>query len=695
MVVGICVAIASFSLIIWLRRRDSLAYLFFCLTAFAAAFFAVTDLIYFNSESVNELLEAIRWANLAVYGILIGLIWFLYFYFSTARLWLAWTITSLWTILIILNFLSPYTMIYTEVYDLEKVLLPWGEHFFRISGSRNILSYFADVLSVFILIYFADTSIRLWKKREKNRALIIGGSTIIFIAAAGIHTPLVDMGVFPPPYLITFAYLFIVLAMAFEISYSVIRSSQLAREVATNEQRWRHLLENVQLFVVGLDLLGRINYVNPYFREQSAYKEEDIIGKVWSDYLIPDQNNAEIGHKFERLLKEDNLPFFENEIVFQNGEKRLVSWSNVRLYNSKGDVEGSLSIGSDITDQHRAFEEIKQLKNRLQQENIYLKQEIRLEKDHREIVAQSDEIKYALSRVEQVAPTDMNVLIEGETGVGKELFARAIHQDSNRKNQPLIKINCAAIPANLLESELFGYEKGAFTGAIKRRPGRFEIAHKSTLFLDEIGEIPPEIQPKLLRVLEEGAFERLGGNHTIKVDVRVIAATNRVLKDDVASGRFREDLYYRVSSFPISIPPLRKRADDIPLLIELFVEQFSREMGKKINKIPKPIMDKLTEYKWPGNVRELRNVIERAVLATQGDTLDLSEVLPSKTSQKLDEKDKDFVSLEEIERNYIVRVLDACQGRIEGEKGAAKILRMHPNTLRNRMIKLDISRPYK
>jgi PAS domain S-box-containing protein len=695
MAAAVCLTIALFSLLIWIRKKDSLAYLFFTITALGATFFAITDLSYFSSVSVDGHVTALIWANSAVYFILTGLIWFLYFYFGSARLWLAWVITVVWTLLFILNFFSPYSMIYSQIYGLDKVLLPWGGYFYQLTGERNLLSYLADFFSIVILIYCIDASYRLWKKGKKKKVVAIGGSTIFFMTAAGIHTPLVDMGFLPPPYLITYAYLFIVLAMAFEISYSVIRSSQLAKEVMANEQRWRHLLENVQLFVVGLDLVGQVNYINPHFIKQSGYNKEDVIGKNWIDDFIPDKNKETINQNFQKFLKENHLPFFENDILFHDGQIRMVNWSNVRLFNSDGVVEGTLSIGSDVTDQKIAFEEIKQLKNRLQQENIYLKQEIHLKKEHPEIVARSDEIKYALSRVEQVAPTDMNVLIEGETGVGKELFARAIHQDSKRKNQPLIKINCAAIPTNLLESELFGYEKGAFTGAIKRRPGRFEIAHKSTLFLDEIGEIPPEIQPKLLRVIEEGAFERLGGNNTINVDVRIIAATNRILKKDVASGRFREDLYYRVSTFPISVPPLRKRADDIPLLIEIFVEQFSHEMGKKIIQIPKPIMDKLVDHDWPGNVRELRNVIERAVLATHGDTLDLSEILPSKTSQKLDEKDIDFVSLEEIERNYIIRVLDACQGRIEGEKGAAKILKMHPNTLRNRMIKLGISRPSK
>jgi transcriptional regulator with GAF, ATPase, and Fis domain len=297
-------------------------------------------------------------------------------------------------------------------------------------------------------------------------------------------------------------------------------------------------------------------------------------------------------------------------------------------------------------------------------------------------------LQYVLVKVKEVAPTETTVLIEGETGVGKELFARAIHQNSLRQNRPLVKVNCAALPANLIESELFGHEKGAFTGASTTRKGRFELADGGTLFLDEISELPLELQPKLLRVLQEQAFERLGGHHTISVDVRIIAATNKNVTQEMEAGRFREDLYHRLYVYPLSVPPLRQRKSDIPLLVQTFVAQFANTMGKQIDTIPQSTMDAFVKYAWPGNVRELQNVIERAVITTQGSRLRLAEKLHvreerSSTSSKL-------LSLEEVERKHILEVLDACKWRISGEQGAAVILGLHPNTLRFRMQKLGI-----
>jgi len=372
----------------------------------------------------------------------------------------------------------------------------------------------------------------------------------------------------------------------------------------------------------------------------------------------------------------------------------------VQLNDRDDHITGVISIGADITEQVQsstvlevAYAEVQELKDRLEEENIYLQEEIFLDHNYKSIIGKSDALKYALARVDQVAKTNMTVLIEGETGVGKELIARAVHQESLRKDRPLVKINCAAIPANLIESELFGHIKGAFTGADRDRKGRFELADRSTIFLDEIGELPLELQPKLLRVLEEGEFERLGSNQTKKVDVRIIVATNRILKDEIEAGRFREDLYYRLFVFPISIPPLRQRKDDIPYLVEFFVDKYSRKLGKSIAKIPKQTLDALAEYSWQGNIRELSNVIERAVMATKGTKLQISERLKDTAETAINDTDTQRLSLEEMEKNYITEILQEYNWRIEGESGAAKILDMHPNTLRNRMRKLGIQRP--
>jgi transcriptional regulator with GAF, ATPase, and Fis domain len=335
---------------------------------------------------------------------------------------------------------------------------------------------------------------------------------------------------------------------------------------------------------------------------------------------------------------------------------------------------------------HKALSEIKQLKNRLQKENIYLKEEIQLEHQHVEIIGKSNAIRQVLGQAEQVAVTGATVLISGETGTGKELLAKEIHKMSPRKDSPLVKVNCAALPATLVENELFGREKGAYTGALSKQMGRFELADGASIFLDEIGELPLELQTKLLRVLQDGQFERLGGIRTISVDVRIIAATNRDLEKAVQTGRFRQDLYYRLNVFPIKVPPLRKRPDDIPELLWSFVREFGEKMGKKIDRISQRRLEALMHYRWPGNVRELRNLVERAMILSNGKSLQLE--LPKQKSKKTDR----ILTLSDAQRQHIVNVLEMTGWRVSGEKGAADILDINPKTLESRMKKLGITR---
>ncbi|CAB5080378.1 Formate hydrogenlyase transcriptional activator [Olavius algarvensis associated proteobacterium Delta 3] len=339
---------------------------------------------------------------------------------------------------------------------------------------------------------------------------------------------------------------------------------------------------------------------------------------------------------------------------------------------------------------HKAFAEIKALQQRLQAENLYLREEIKGEHNFDGIIGQSDVLKSVLFRVEQVAPSDTTVLILGETGVGKELLARAIHQVSPRSDRPMVKVSCATLPANLIESELFGHEKGAYSGAEAKRVGRFEVAHGGTLFLDEIGELPLELQTKLLRVLQDGEFERLGSSQTSRVDVRVIAATNRDMEKDLRSGRFRKDLYYRLHVFPITVPPLRDRREDIPLLVRAFVERFARKSGKTIDTVPPEAQEALERYPWPGNVRELQNVIERAVINTRGSSLRLMDTLA--VPEALGMGSPRPRTLAESEAECIVRALEATHWKIEGEDGAAKALGVPASTLRHRMKKHGIHR---
>jgi transcriptional regulator with GAF, ATPase, and Fis domain len=331
-----------------------------------------------------------------------------------------------------------------------------------------------------------------------------------------------------------------------------------------------------------------------------------------------------------------------------------------------------------------SYAEIRALRERLSAEGDYAKTEIKVTPPDVTILGESKAMKEVLELIQQVAPTPSSVLILGETGTGKELIAESIHRLSSRNRQPIVKVNCAALPSALVESELFGREKGAYTGALMRQAGRFEAAHESSIFLDEIAEISPEVQAKLLRVLQEGWFERLGNPKPFKVDVRVIAATNRDLTEEIRKGRFREDLYYRLNVFPIKVPPLRERFEDVPVLVWAFVEEFCARMGKKISKVPQKAMDALQRYSWPGNVRELRNIMEHSVIISPGEILRIPNLAASaQTSAKI-------MTLEETEREQILRTLEITQWRIKGPRGAAQQLGVNPSTLYSRMEKLGI-----
>ena len=338
-----------------------------------------------------------------------------------------------------------------------------------------------------------------------------------------------------------------------------------------------------------------------------------------------------------------------------------------------------------------AYAENKQLNDRFQAENVYLRTDLDREFNFGEIIGRSKALEYVFLKVEQVAPQDATVLLLGETGTGKGVVARSIHGKSSRKDRPMITVNCSALPANLIESELFGREKGAFTGSHDRQIGRFELADNGTLFLDEIGEMPMDLQSKLLRVIQDGEFERLGGPKTIKVNVRIIASTNRKLEEEIRKGRFREDLFYRLNVFPITIPPLRQRKEDIPLLVDYFVAKFNKKTGKKIDTVSKDTLNVLQEYDWPGNVRELESIIERAVITSQGTGLQILDRFVN--SLKAGEQEvQDCKVLVDIEREHILQALEKTGWRIEGEKGAAAMLGLNPSTLRGRMRKGGIRR---
>jgi PAS domain S-box-containing protein len=466
------------------------------------------------------------------------------------------------------------------------------------------------------------------------------------------------------------------------------------------EERLARILASAMDAIVTFDAARRIELFN------------DAAAKVFGCAVA----NA-IGEPLDRFLTDGLARALDRSLqAFEHGTQTPYIWAPDNLTARSADgrefpIEATISraeaggrtlytlILRDVDERQRVEERLRQL----HMQNEYLQEEIRAVHNVDEIVGHSRALTEAMEKVRLVAATDSSVLILGETGTGKELVARAVHSNSQRKDLPLIKVNCAALPAGLIESELFGHEKGAFTGATARRIGRFELANGGTIFLDEIGDLPLEVQVKLLRVLQERELERVGGSATIRVDVRVIAATNRDLAKAVADGTFRQDLYYRLNVFPVHVPPLRARAADIPLLVHYFVSRFAAKIGRKITRVPKAAMDRLVAYPWPGNVRELENVIERAVILSVGAELEVpGERLPVATPATVaapraagnggSTSDTGPVRLEEVEREHIVAVLKQTKWRVDGPRGAARLLDMNPSTLRSRIKKLGIRR---
>jgi transcriptional regulator with GAF, ATPase, and Fis domain len=441
---------------------------------------------------------------------------------------------------------------------------------------------------------------------------------------------------------------------------------------------------------IALDLEARYTYANDRALAMMKRRREEILGQsAWT--VFPHFVGTAFQQAYLKAVREQR-----SEVAEVPGSDPGYCYE-ARVYPSPTGVS---VFFEDISDRKRQEEQ-------LSNDREYLRQEVGGLDAFSEIVGLDPGLRRMMESVSMVAATNTNVLVTGETGTGKELVARAIHERSPRRERLLVKVNCAAISAGLVESELFGHEKGAFTGALARRKGRFELAHGGTLFLDEIGELPLETQVKLLRVLQEREFERVGGSQTVHVDVRVVAATNRNLPEMVAAGRFREDLYYRLAVFPVSLPPLRERTDDIPLLVHWFLRRFARQAGKRIDDVSSEAMGRLTAYRWPGNVRELQNVIERAVILSRKSVLevealaDLSPVTPERTPGPVAVTPTApsapsagaTRTIEEVERGYVSEVLAETGWVIEGERGAARRLGLHPNTLRSRLKRWGLTRP--
>jgi PAS domain S-box-containing protein len=475
-------------------------------------------------------------------------------------------------------------------------------------------------------------------------------------------------------------------------------SSALARKQAevalrASEERFRSIANNssVMIWMSGPDKLG--TWFNRRWLDFVGRTMEQEIGNGWADSVHPDDLESSLNVYTTAFQARE--PFsMEYRLRRHDGVWRWILDCGAPNYAADGTFGGYLGSCIDVSDQKEAklrlentLLEVQRLRDQLQNENVYLRREVQERLGSGPIVGKSAAVRRVLEQVEQVAATDSTVLLLGETGTGKELFATQIHELSARRTRTMVRVNCGAIPATLIESELFGREKGAFTGALARQIGRFELADHSTIFLDEIGDLPPEVQVKLLRVLEEKQFERLGSPKGIRVDTRIIAATHRNLEKRIAEGSFREDLFYRLNVFPIQVPPLRERVEDIPLLVWRFVEEFSKSFAKPIESIPRENMAALQRYAWPGNIRELRNVVERAMIVATSTRLTIALPGPSSATAR------HHVQLHDLEREHIRSTLESTSWRVRGLGGAADRLGLKPTTLETRMAKLGLRRP--
>jgi formate hydrogenlyase transcriptional activator len=483
------------------------------------------------------------------------------------------------------------------------------------------------------------------------------------------------------------------LQLVAEVIANGIARARSETELRESEAVNRATFEQAAAGIAHVGTDGRWLRVNDRLCTIVGYPREELLQLTSQDITHPDDLQTDLD--YVRQVLSGEIKTYSMEKRYFRKDRSLV-WVDLAVSlvrTAAGEPKHFISVVADITDRKRAeeqlrrtLEEVQRLRDQLQEQNVYLQQEVKLLHGHNRIIGQSQALKRVLSQVEQVAPTGSTVLLLGETGTGKGLIASAIHELSPRRGHPMVRVNCSAIPTSLIENELFGREKGAYTGALSRQIGRFEVADGSTLFLDEIGDLPPDVQVKLLRVLEEKQIERLGSPRSIPVDVRIVAATHRDLEEAVREGRFRQDLYYRLNVFPITVPPLRERREDIPALVSALVSEFGTALGKTIESVARASMEALQRYSWPGNVRELRNVIERAMIVARGPKLWVEP--PGKAGAGLTPQ----LTLEEVEREHIQRVLEATGWRVRGKNGAAEMLGFKPTTLESRMAKLGIRR---
>ena len=690
------IAAASLSqlLFLYFSKKPTIHLLMFILGIFATLSLYNSTLIH-NATDLQELSGSAK-ISVSYYLIEMALlIWILFIYNGQKIKKVFYSALAIILFSLIINITLPNGLIYEELTGIKTLNFEWMDTYTIIQGNTHwFYGYLAGLFYFFMLTFLILSFIRLKKEKYVHKAIVFSILTGLFLFV-NIYDVFIDLGIISGIYLTEMFIIPIILLLNFDIMYEFKAKGLLESQFKSAERNFDTLVEKVELLVVGLTPQGIISYINPYFEQLTQYKSDELIGKKFIDIFIPLEEQAALNDIFYGILDEEDSLNYENPILSKDQTKLHIAWSNVFVKSNVGDLDEVLCIGANITDRvedrlamENVYEEVNSIKTRLEEENTFLKESLQTAvPEGSSMVGNSNAMKYVYQSIETIAKSYTTVLIEGETGVGKELVARCIQNQSLRKDKPFITVNCAVLPKDLIESELFGHEKGAFTGAISLRKGRFELADGGTLFLDEVGELPLELQSKLLRVLQEGEFVRLGGQKTIKVDVRILAATNKSLKNMVNKGIFRDDLYYRLFVYPITVPSLNQRLEDMPVLVDHFVQEFCEKSGRENLTISMSIIKKLQKYSWPGNIRELRNVIERAVITSKGKKLVLRDHFDDIESIGIKS-----MSMQDVEKRHIFNVLNQCNWKISGNNGAASILKLNEGTLRSRMKKLGIER---
>jgi PAS domain S-box-containing protein len=668
---GVSLAMGSIYLFLAIKKSES-TYLYFGLMGLALVFFFLTPPVGFILHDVPPYPATLLIKRVSIFSYYALTPWFILGYSGYPRKWLAYVIGT--------TALACYAVMYVTTDPGAKPV--WA--------MVSLLGFGCTLLLGILAARWLFTNGQ--KTRAYPLAVVMTVYGVLFLLTAinqlttGDRSVIPNMRLFFPMHLNALLFMLI---MGQRLASGLLEKYSLEQSLRRSEGKWHSFMQHATFMIVEQDRDGRITFVNDYCVNLLGYSgAADLLKLNWFDkFLSPADGNYMRNLVREARHSTSLLPVIKTSIQAKDGRELVIAWSNFPINDAQGVVQTVMSIGRDITDEEKANALVEKLKNELLKEQIMLSRQPPME--NHGIVGESKGLCYAIQKAQQVATTLAPVLLEGETGVGKELFANLIHDDSLRSGKPFVKVNCGAIPKELMEDELFGHEKGAFTSAGQSRKGRFELADGGTIFLDEIGDLPLDMQPKLLRVLQNGEFERIGGQKTIRVDVRILAATNRNLSTEVQQGNFRSDLYYRLNVFPITIPPLRNRKEDLPLLIRHFMDQHCKTYHRDLEQISRANLEHLLNHDWPGNIRELRNVIERSVIVSQGKTLQLDWWV-EETASKIPAGDH---TLGHVERDHIISVMERCHWKINGENGAAEILAMHPNTLRSKMKKLDIKRP--